>query len=298
MTSRSARPLRDDLENPLQRSEIREFWSAHPCGDNVFGAGRRPAGGLREVLHPVRHGQVPPGIPHSAVPRPSGRPRQAGAGDRSRPGGRGRAADPQGCPVDGGDLTETAVRRTKTRLALRDLPHDGPHQASVLDLPYPEGSFDLVFSHGVLHHVPDVLRAQREIHRVLRPGGRLVVMLYARWSLNYLVSIAVLRRAALPAAYPLVRAGLLGGSHSLLDAHVAGARRCGLLRYLRLPDFTHRNTDGPDNPYSQVYDVRRVRRCSPSSRWTTRRSGSCTPRRFPCTAWSANGSWAGTCGCI
>ena len=36
----------------------------------------------------------------------------------------------------------------------------------------------MVFSHGVLLVVPDVARAQQEIHRVLRPGGELVIMMY------------------------------------------------------------------------------------------------------------------------
>jgi SAM-dependent methyltransferase len=36
-----------------------------------------------------------------------------------------------------------------------------------------DGSFDLVFGHAVLHHLPDLERAFVEFHRVLRPGGRL-----------------------------------------------------------------------------------------------------------------------------
>ncbi len=40
-------------------------------------------------------------------------------------------------------------------------------------LPFPEKSFDLVFGHAVLHHVPDLERAFSELHRVLRPGGAL-----------------------------------------------------------------------------------------------------------------------------
>ena len=47
----------------------------------------------------------------------------------------------------------------------------------------------------------------KEIHRVLRPGGELVIMMYARWSLNYLVSIGLIRRAALLGAFPLPRPG-------------------------------------------------------------------------------------------
>jgi ubiquinone/menaquinone biosynthesis C-methylase UbiE len=39
------------------------------------------------------------------------------------------------------------------------------------DLPFDDGSFDLVFGHAVLHHVPDLQRAFEEFRRVLRPGG-------------------------------------------------------------------------------------------------------------------------------
>jgi len=38
-------------------------------------------------------------------------------------------------------------------------------------LPFPDESFDLVFGHAVLHHIPDLERAFAEFARVLRPGG-------------------------------------------------------------------------------------------------------------------------------
>jgi ubiquinone/menaquinone biosynthesis C-methylase UbiE len=41
------------------------------------------------------------------------------------------------------------------------------------DLPFEDGSFDLVFGHAVLHHLPALDRAFAELHRVLRPGGTL-----------------------------------------------------------------------------------------------------------------------------
>jgi SAM-dependent methyltransferase len=42
------------------------------------------------------------------------------------------------------------------------------------ELPFEDESFDLVFGHAVLHHIPDVERAFAEFRRVLRPGGAVV----------------------------------------------------------------------------------------------------------------------------
>ncbi|MDQ6817730.1 MAG: class I SAM-dependent methyltransferase [Actinomycetota bacterium] len=47
-------------------------------------------------------------------------------------------------------------------------------QADAESLPFGDESFDLVLGHAVLHHLPGLERAFTELHRVLRPGGRLV----------------------------------------------------------------------------------------------------------------------------
>ena len=52
-------------------------------------------------------------------------------------------------------------------------------------LPFDDGTFDLVYSNGVLHHTPNTKRAVAEIFRVLKPGGRAIVMVYAENSLQY-----------------------------------------------------------------------------------------------------------------
>lgn len=46
--------------------------------------------------------------------------------------------------------------------------------ADAESIPYPDESFDLVVGHAVLHHIPDLDVAMREVLRVLRPGGRFV----------------------------------------------------------------------------------------------------------------------------
>ncbi|MGC9975741.1 MAG: class I SAM-dependent methyltransferase [Syntrophales bacterium] len=54
-------------------------------------------------------------------------------------------------------------------------------------LPFPDNTFDCVYSFGVLHHTPDTGKAINEIRRVLVPQGRAVNMLYHKWSLNNFV---------------------------------------------------------------------------------------------------------------
>ncbi|MBI3270713.1 MAG: class I SAM-dependent methyltransferase [Planctomycetes bacterium] len=79
----------------------------------------------------------------------------------------------------GVDLTRRAVELTTARLALARV-RAGVLQADAERLPFATASFDCICSMGVLHHSPSPERAVAEIHRVLRPGGRLLLMMYHR----------------------------------------------------------------------------------------------------------------------
>lgn len=70
-----------------------------------------------------------------------------------------------GLDIEAERVTEASRRAPEAHLIV----------AAAEALPYPEGSFDLVLSHEVLEHVADDRQAMREMARVLRPGGRLVV---------------------------------------------------------------------------------------------------------------------------
>lgn len=251
----------------MDEQTVQDFWQSHACGDALVGGLRERFGGDYEKFFSdydefryAMEDHLPACFDALEV-----------SGKRVLEIGLGQGADAEslirrGARWSGVDLTAESIERVRTRLTLRDLPFERLEQGSVLDLPFPDGTFDMVFSHGVLHHVPEIRQAQQEIHRVLRPGGELVVMLYSRWSLNYLIAIAGIRRTALLAAYPLYRLGLLPERRAgeMLGGHLANARRLGLFRYLRLREFTHYNTDGPTNPYALVYDRKKIKRDFPA----------------------------------
>jgi ubiquinone/menaquinone biosynthesis C-methylase UbiE len=62
-------------------------------------------------------------------------------------------------------------------------------QGSVTALPFADASFDTVCSFKVLAHVPDIDGALRELARVTRPGGHLVLEFYNRYSVRYLARV-------------------------------------------------------------------------------------------------------------
>lgn len=233
--------------------EIESFWDSHPCGDHIVGGlHARYADDYDRFFTAYdswRYRQEKH-IPDS-LERVDWQDRDVlelglGQGSESeqiiRRGGR----------WSGLDLTSEAVERVRARVAIRGLPHGDIRQGSALAIPWEDDTFDIVFSHGVLHHIPDIQKAQTEIHRVLKPGGILIAMLYSRYSLNYLVSIKLVRRAVLATAYPLRRTRAVRSS-SPLQEHLRNAELLGLRHYLRIERFLHRNTDGPRNPYSRVY---------------------------------------------
>jgi ubiquinone/menaquinone biosynthesis C-methylase UbiE len=56
------------------------------------------------------------------------------------------------------------------------------HQQSVLELAFPDNTFDIVYSYGVLHHTPDPYRGFLNMVRVCKPGGYVIVSVYNKFS--------------------------------------------------------------------------------------------------------------------
>jgi SAM-dependent methyltransferase len=90
----------------------------------------------------------------------------------------------RGADYRGVDIASEPVAMMRRRLSRLGLPEEHAIQASVLELPFEDATFDYVYSIGCLHHTGDLPKSVREIQRVLVPRGRAVVMLYYRHSLR------------------------------------------------------------------------------------------------------------------
>jgi 2-polyprenyl-3-methyl-5-hydroxy-6-metoxy-1,4-benzoquinol methylase len=101
-----------------------------------------------------------------------------------------------GARVTAVDLSPTSVESTTRRLALKGLP-GRVLEGDAEKLPFPDQSFDFVWSWGVIHHSSRTGRVVREIARVCRPNAEVRVMVYNRngaWAYSILVRDHLLKR--------------------------------------------------------------------------------------------------------
>lgn len=85
------------------------------------------------------------------------------------------------------DLTEYAVTSTRNRMQVRGITNARIERMDAEHLDFPDASFDFIWSWGVIHCSANTRRALQEMHRVLRPGGTAITMVYHRNSLQYYV---------------------------------------------------------------------------------------------------------------
>jgi len=157
----------------------------------------------------------------------------------------------------GVDLTPAAIELASERFQLFGVPGRFELANAEERLPFPDASFDHVYSFGVIHHSPQPQRIVAEIRRVLRPRGTFTVMLYNRSSINYYVEIMFLRRifrwCLLPKFMPRLLAAVTGFDRWKLEGHRDALMQSGSTSKER---WISMNTDGPFCPLSRVYGRR------------------------------------------
>jgi SAM-dependent methyltransferase len=244
-------------QNDNLKERVRAFWQANPCGTKFADAepGTRRFYELVEGHRYAKEWHIPPAADFAGAR--GLKVLEIGCGL----GTDGAQFAQAGADYTGVDLTEAAVELARRRFELFALPGKF-RTADAENLDFADGSFDLVYSHGVLHHTPDTARAVREVYRVLRPGGRAIVMLYHRGSYNYRVNISVLRRAGArllksESGIRLVHR-ITGEPLDSLREH-ARLLKVGGESYLKPDEFLTQNTDGAGNPLARVYSRREAR---------------------------------------
>src|SRR2546422_5406687 len=193
--------MRRSMETKPSLSSVHSFWNTEACGTHFV----EKYSDQRDFFEKYREHRfrtewhIPLLVPFAEA-----------KGKRVLEIGTGNGADGvmfalSGAAYTGVDLTEAALEATRKHFQLLGL--TGTFQKENAEqLGFRDNSFDIDYSHGVLHHTPNIRPAVDEIYRVLKPGGRAVIMLYHRHSFNYYarimtairlrVLLSILRRAS------------------------------------------------------------------------------------------------------
>ncbi|NQT19704.1 MAG: class I SAM-dependent methyltransferase [Planctomycetes bacterium] len=132
-----------------------------------------------------------------------------------------------GIDIVGIDISGRSISRAQERLRAAGFDPNAARHANAETLDFPEGSFDIICGAAILHHLADLSQVGKDIHRMLRPGGRCVFV----EPLGYNPGASLYRRFT-PASrtadeHPLRRPDLAAftapfGGHKLNFYHLCG----------------------------------------------------------------------------
>jgi len=161
----------------------------------------------------------------------------------------------------GVDLTNEAVEATNKHFDLLGLRGDFI-KGNAEQLKLEDDRFDIVYSHGVLHHTPDIKATFSEVSRVLKKEGEFILMVYSKGSFNWWIRIQLYFRLRLllkiftSAMQNFFRPAITLDKNqiklSLWDEHYINFKKIGW-SYLSWKNFPHRCTDGPDCEIANAY---------------------------------------------
>jgi len=124
------------------------------------------------------------------------------------------------------DITEYAVKSTCMRMNCFNI-HANILQMNAESLEFADNSFDFIWSWGVIHHSANTQKILEEMHRVLRPGGKAITMVYYRNFWNYYIIGGFFRG--------ILQGGFFRGKsiHEMVQMHTDGA----IARYYTIPEW-------------------------------------------------------------
>jgi len=160
---------------PSLKDEVGQFWDSEPCGTRYL------EGENEFEAHARARNDLEPHIPEFAQ-------FASAAGLRVLETGVGIGADyfewlKAGALATGVDISPTSLSKARRRCDSAGF-HPDLRVADAEHLPFPDDTFDVVYSYGVMHHSPDTQQCLSEAYRVLKPGGTARLMLYHHPSLT------------------------------------------------------------------------------------------------------------------
>jgi ubiquinone/menaquinone biosynthesis C-methylase UbiE len=178
----------EEKDSELLKAEVKDYWNENPCGTQFTGL----QWGSREFFDEVERFRYDV-QPFMADVMEFDKHK----GERLLEIGCGLGTDllqfaRGGAIVTGVDLTEKSIDLVRKRFAVYNLAGEAM-TADAEHLPFADNSFDIVYSFGVLHHTPNTPKAISETYRVLKPGGKIIMMLYHRQSLHVLLGSPAMR---------------------------------------------------------------------------------------------------------
>ena len=249
----SKMPFEDKAREDLaeRQDQVRQFWNTNPCDSELSNNSPHTKAYYLEIESERYQNQkhIPKILSALRLQNKKVLEIGTGVGTDARQIISNGCAQYTGINIDNGSVEMTA-------LALKTFMLDGEtKQCSATAMPFGDETFDVVYSFGVLHHIPDVDTAVKEIRRVLKHGGEVLIMLYNKSSINYYIEIQFFRKLflrllSIPGAIPLF--SMLGLPRDKLQRHKELYRAS---KSMSADEWISRNTDGPDNPYSRVYSA-------------------------------------------
>src|SRR5579862_2419481 len=107
--------------------------------------------------------------------RPGDRVLEVGVGT-----GINAALYPRDCAVTGVDLSASMLEKARARVARKGVRNVRLLEMDAANLKFADDSFDIVYAPYVISVVPDPVAVAREMHRVCRPGGRIIILNHFR----------------------------------------------------------------------------------------------------------------------
>jgi glycosyltransferase involved in cell wall biosynthesis/ubiquinone/menaquinone biosynthesis C-methylase UbiE len=164
------------------KNEVQNQWDNNPCGSQYVKIAQPHSLEWFVEAEAYRHGEYGPWMPETME-------FSLHAGKHLLEIGGGMGTDlaqfaEHGAIVTDVDLSSGHLALAQENFRLRGLTGTFIHQDAET-LPFPDNSFDVVYSNGVIHHTPNTQSVIDEIYRVLKPGGKAIIMVYAENSLYY-----------------------------------------------------------------------------------------------------------------